>query len=86
MNIEMYTTQTCPYCVNAKALLKQKGLEYTEIDVSKDADKAKEMVERSGYQTVPQIFIDGESIGGFTELIKLNGAGALVEPYFVNDK
>lgn len=78
MNIEIYTTQTCPYCARAKALLQKEGLSYSEIDVSTDADKASEMVERSGQRTVPQIFIDGKSIGGFTELVKLNGAGELL--------
>jgi glutaredoxin 3 len=79
MTIEMYTSQPCAYCVNAKALLNQKGLDYSEIDISTDANKASEMVKRSGRQTVPQIFIDGKSIGGFTELAKLNGAGELVK-------
>lgn len=79
MTIEMYTSQPCSYCVNAKTLLKQKGLDYTEIDISMDTDKANEMIERSGNQTVPQIFIDGESIGGFTELAKLNSTGELVK-------
>ena len=79
MTIEMYTSQPCSYCVNAKALLKQKGLDYREIDISTDADKANEMIERTGNQTVPQIFIDGKSIGGFTELAKLNSTGELVK-------
>ena len=79
MTIEMYTSQPCSYCVNAKALLNQKGLDYKEIDISTDADKANEMIERSGNQTVPQIFIDGKSIGGFTELAKLNSTGKLVK-------
>lgn len=79
MNIEMYTTQTCAYCIRAKALLKKMDLDYSEIDVSTDADKASEMVKRSGRQTVPQIFLDGKSIGGFTELAKLNSAGELVK-------
>ena len=79
MTIEMYTSQPCAYCVNAKTLLKQKGLDYSEIDISTDADKANEMIKRSGNQTVPQIFIDGESIGGFTELAKLNSTGELVK-------
>ena len=78
MTIEMYTSQPCSYCVNAKALLQQKGLDYREIDISTDADKANEMIERTGNQTVPQIFIDGKSIGGFTELAKLNSTGELV--------
>lgn len=79
MTIEMYTSQPCAYCVNAKALLKQKGLDYSEVDISTDADKANEMIERSGNQTVPQIFIDGKSIGGFLELVKLNSTGVLVK-------
>ena len=79
MTVEMYTSQPCSYCVNAKTLLKQKGLDYTEIDISTDTDKANEMIERSGNQTVPQIFIDGRSIGGFTELAKLNSTGELVK-------
>lgn len=79
MTIEMYTSQPCSYCVNAKALLKQKGLNYKEIDISTDANKANEMIERSGNQTVPQIFIDGKSIGGFTELAKMNSTGKLVK-------
>ncbi|MFV9616391.1 MAG: glutaredoxin 3 [Gammaproteobacteria bacterium] len=79
MNIELYTSQTCAFCVNAKALLKQKGLDYSEIDISMDADKASEMVERSGRQTVPQIFIDGKSIGGFAELAKINSDRKLIK-------
>jgi len=78
MNIEMYTSQTCGYCTNARALLKKEGLQYTEIDVSQDSNKIIEMVKRSGRRIVPQIFIDGQSIGGFTELAELNGSGELI--------
>ena len=78
MSIEIYTSKSCSYCVQAKALLKKSGLEYKEIDVSKDFDKVQEMVERSGRRTVPQIFIEGKPIGGFTELAKLNSIGELV--------
>ena len=77
MDIEIYTTKTCAYCVRAKSLLKNIGLGFTEIDISTDADKAIEIAERSGQRTVPQIFIDGRSIGGFTELAELNAAGEL---------
>ena len=77
MDIEIYTTKTCAYCVRAKSLLKNIGLGFTEIDVSTDTDKAIEIAERSGQRTVPQIFIDGRSIGGFTELAELNAAGEL---------
>ena len=77
MNIEIYTTRTCAYCVRARSLLKNIGLGFTETDISTDADKAIEIAERSGQRTVPQIFIDGRSIGGFTELAELNAAGEL---------
>jgi len=77
MDIEIYTTKTCAYCVRAKSLLKNIGLDFTETDLSTDTDKAIEIAERSGQKTVPQIFIDGRSIGGFTELTELNAAGEL---------
>jgi len=77
MDIEIYTTKICAYCVRAKSLLKNIGLGFTEIDVSTDTDKAIEIAERSGQRTVPQIFIDGRSVGGFTELAELNAAGEL---------
>ena len=78
MSIEIYSTQTCTYCVRAKTLLQSKGLAYTETDVTEDLDKVSEMIERSGRQTVPQIFIDGDAIGGFLELASLNATGRLV--------
>ena len=76
-NIQIYSTQQCPYCVRAKALLQAKGLPYEEIDVSADIDVMQEMVERSGNRSVPQIFIDGEPVGGFQELSQLHAEGGL---------
>src|SRR3569832_332326 len=56
--VEIYTTRYCPYCIQAKALLKRKGVEFTEIDVGRDWERRSEMVERAhGRVTVPQIFI-----------------------------
>lgn len=78
MIIEMYTSQNCSFCTSAKALLKQEKLNYREIDVSTDALKASEMIDRSGQRTVPQIFIDGRPVGGFTELAKIHRGGGLV--------
>ena len=75
--IEIYSTQQCPYCVRAKALLNAKGLDYEEIDVSVDQQIMQYMVERSGQRTVPQIFIDGESVGGFQQLAMLDSLGKL---------
>jgi glutaredoxin 3 len=67
----------CPYCVAAKRLLSERGIEYDEIDVAEDAALRAEIVRRSGRRTVPQIFIDGRSIGGFDELRSLDEAGQL---------
>ncbi len=76
-DIKVYSTQSCPFCVSAKALLASKNLEYTEIDVGTDAERLHEMIQRSGQRTVPQIFINDESIGGFDELSQLNAEGKL---------
>lgn len=74
----IYTTMTCPYCVNAKQLLDSKGVKYQEIFVDQDADKRAEMLKLSnGRRTVPQIFIDGKHIGGFDDLKKLQESGQL---------
>ena len=74
-NIEIYTTPYCPYCVRAKALLQQKGVEYTETDVSDDRSA---MTRRAGgRQTVPQIFIDDRHIGGCDDLYALDRSGEL---------
>lgn len=71
-HIEVYSTNQCPWCVRAKSLLQNEGLDYEEIDVSADQNRLLEMVERSGRRTVPQIFIDDVAIGGFDELSQLN--------------
>ena len=75
--IEVYSTHDCPWCVRAKTLLESKGLDYEEIEISSDTAHALEMVERSGRRTVPQVFIEDESIGGFDELSALNREGKL---------
>ena len=69
--IVIYSKNWCGYCRMAKQYLSQLGLDYSEIDVTYDADLEAEMRERSGRHTVPQIFINDQPIGGFTELIKL---------------
>jgi alkyl hydroperoxide reductase subunit F len=76
-DIEIYSKSWCPYCNKAKALLKSKDLSYQEIDTTHDEDREREMVERSRRQTVPQIFIDGLSIGGYDDLAQLNATGEL---------
>jgi glutaredoxin 3 len=75
--IEIYSTQQCPYCVRARALLNEKGLAYREIDVSGDQGLMRHMIRRSGQRTVPQIFIDGEPVGGYQQLSQLAAKGGL---------
>jgi thioredoxin reductase (NADPH) len=76
-NVVLYTKDYCGFCAQAKALLNSKGAEFTEIDVTHDADLQAEMMERSGRQTVPQIFIDGQHVGGFDDLAALDATGGL---------
>jgi glutaredoxin 3 len=75
--IEIYTTPWCGYCARAKGLLDKKGAAYNEVDVMEDATKRNEMRERSRRSTVPQIFINGQHIGGSDELADLERAGKL---------
>jgi alkyl hydroperoxide reductase subunit F len=75
--IEIYTKQWCPYCLKAKALLRAKAIAYDEVDVTADEARQNEMVERSGMRSVPQIFLDGEQVGGYDDLAHLNATGEL---------
>jgi glutaredoxin 3 len=75
--VEIYTTQTCPYCVAAKGLLKKKGVSYTEIDVGADPTLRQAMTERAGRRSVPQIFIGGSHVGGCDDLHALDHSGKL---------
>jgi glutaredoxin 3 len=76
--VEMYATMWCPYCARARALLKKKGVTFTEIDIDEEPRRRPEMVRRAGGRTsVPQIFIDGEHIGGSDEMAALDRAGRL---------
>jgi glutaredoxin 3 len=73
----VYSQPFCGYCTAAKRLLDRKGVEYTEVDVMLDPEKRTEMIERSGRQTVPQIFFGERHIGGFDELNALDRSGGL---------
>ena len=78
--VEVYSKSWCPFCRMAKRLLEEKGQEFVEFDVELDPAKYDEMLERSqGRWTVPEIFIDGELIGGFDELRALDASGRLDE-------
>jgi glutaredoxin 3 len=76
--VEIYTTPYCPYCIDAKALLKKKNVPFTEIDVSRDRDLKQKMIQRAnGGYTVPQIFIGSVHVGGCDDLYELDSAGKL---------
>ncbi len=75
--VEIYTTQTCPYCIAAKGLLRKKGVAYSEIDVAGKAELRAAMTQRTGRTSVPQIFIDGKHVGGCDDLHALERAGKL---------
>jgi len=76
--VELYTTMFCPYCARARLLLERKGVSYTEIDIIEGSWRRDEMIRRAGGRTsVPQIFINGEHIGGSDELVALDRAGDL---------
>ncbi len=78
--VEIYTTFLCGYCAQAKNFLKKNGIEFVEIDVSYDHKEREKMIQRAGGKyTVPQIFIDGNSIGGYDEMIELENNSSLRE-------
>lgn len=75
--IEIYTKDNCPYCDMAKAFFKRKGWDYTEHNLEQRIDELLALKERTGHRTVPQIFINGEFIGGYTDMAALDKAGQL---------
>jgi glutaredoxin 3 len=75
--VEMYTTQWCGYCARARALFEKKGVAFDEMDVMEDEGKRAEMRTRSNRTTVPQIFINGQHIGGSDDLAALEQQGKL---------
>lgn len=77
-DIEIYTQDWCPYCVRAKTLLTRKGVAFREIDAPGGSPSRAESIARAGGRTsVPQIFIDGQHIGGCDDLMALDRSGKL---------
>jgi glutaredoxin 3 len=77
--VQMYTTGSCAWCVRAKALLDSKGIEYEETKIQGDPDSRERLRDRTGGWTLPQVLINDEPIGGYTELWRLDRAGRLDE-------
>lgn len=77
-SIKMYTTAYCPYCIRAKQFLQSKGVaQIEEIRIDSDADARAYMMQSTGRRTVPQIFIGSTHVGGYDDLVALDGQGAL---------
>ena len=75
--ITVYTTEPCGYCRVAKALLNKRGIAYEEVNLAKDPEGRAELVRLTGMMTFPQVVIDGESIGGYQELVLADREGRL---------
>ncbi|MDN3637410.1 glutaredoxin 3 [Simiduia curdlanivorans] len=75
--VVVYSTTICPYCVRAKQLLKQKGVDYEDINLDKRPELRNDVMKRSGRRTVPQIWVGETHVGGFDELWALDRAGKL---------
>lgn len=76
-DIKIYGADTCCYCTAARMLLDRKGLKYEHVSIVDNAAAWDEMVERSGSKSVPQVFINGDPVGGFDELYTLERSGEL---------
>ena len=77
-HVEIYATMFCPFCYQAKHLLDSKGVEYEEVDITMNPIGRRKMMERAGGRhSVPQIFIDGQHVGGCDELYALEAEGKL---------
>lgn len=77
-DVIIYTTNYCPYCTKVKLLFKNKGVDFTEIDLTNDEDGRLKLIEKAGgRKTVPQVFIDGKHLGGCDDLYSLDSKGGL---------
>jgi glutaredoxin 3 len=75
--VTIYTKPWCPYCVRAVKLLEDKGVSFTEIEAGSDPELRREMIQKSGRMTYPQIFIGDRHIGGCDDMVALERAGML---------
>jgi glutaredoxin 3 len=77
--VVIYTTDPCSFCARVKGLLKAHGVEYAEINLARDPDGRVELAQRTGMMTFPQVIVDGELLGGFTEVQAAADSGRLDE-------
>lgn len=76
-HVKLYTWSDCPFCVRAKNLLNQKGIPFEEINLDGKDKELSELRAQTGYRTIPQIFVNGQFIGGFSELAEMDSKGQL---------
>ncbi len=76
-NVKIYSKKYCPYCVKAKHFFDDKGIPYEEIDVTSDLEQLEALKKMTQHLTVPQIFINGQFIGGYTDLIDAARTGKI---------
>ena len=76
-NVKLYSADWCPFCIRAKKLLESKNIKFEEFNVDETPGMREEIVAKTGQKTIPQIFINDEFIGGFTELAALDDKGEL---------
>ena len=77
--VVVYSTDPCPFCARAKGLLQAHGVQFTEINLAKDPQGRVELANRTGMMTFPQVVVDGELLGGFTEVQAAVDSGRLDE-------
>lgn len=75
--IKIYSTKSCPYCVAAKKYFSENGLEYEEIDLTGKYAEMDELIKKTGFRTVPQIFVDNKFVGGYSDLLAKIQSGEL---------
>ena len=78
-DVIVYTTEPCSYCARAKGLLKARGVEFSEVNLARDPEGRVELAKQTGMMTFPQVIIDGELVGGFTEVQAAAESGRLDE-------
>jgi len=83
-DVVVYSTDYCPFCMRAKMLLTKKGVAFREVNVERRDDLRAWLIERTRQRTVPQVFVNGEPLGGFTDLAALDHAGGL-DPKLARD-
>jgi len=77
--LELYTKDYCPFCTRAKTLLDSLEIPYNEHDITNTPELIEELSKKSGFRTVPQIFLDDKALGGYSDIAKLHEEGKLVE-------